>query len=195
MRSNLLPKYVLVAALGGALLTGYGAPSALAAAPASAAAAASVGDDAAEARFLELHDLFWQFCAPDIGDGDGPTVPPGDGTIDRLPVDPYDPLRLDPTEQCVADRHARRVANAFSGTDVTDYTALLTKLTSLRYPAARVHRVPDHLGEPRTRLDLRVGSDHIALQVTANDLGVTTETFGASEGVSVTDVLLRDFRS
>ncbi|MDT0573487.1 hypothetical protein RM704_39625 [Streptomyces sp. DSM 3412] len=189
MRPHLLPKSLLVTVLGGALLTGLGAPSAMAAAPASATAVAAMSDDAAEARFFEMNDLFWQSCAPDVSDSDGPALPPGD-PIDPLPVDPYDPVRLDPTEQCVADRHARRVSKAFSGTDVTDHAALLTKLTGLKYPAARIHRVPDHLGEPRVRLDLRMGGDHVALQVTGTGLGVTTETFGASEGVSVTDVRL-----
>ncbi|MDX2953249.1 hypothetical protein [Streptomyces caniscabiei] len=190
MRPHLLRKSLLVAVLGGALLTGIGSPSALTAAPASASAVTSVSDDAAEARFFELNDILWQLCQPDVSDDDGAATPPGDDPVDPVPVDPYDPVRLDPTEQCVADRHARRLSRAFSGTAVADHAALLTKLTSLNYPAARIHRVPDHLGAPRVRLDLRVGGDHIALQVTATGLGVTTETFGASSGVSVTDVLL-----
>ncbi|MGW0844986.1 hypothetical protein ACWD26_33595 [Streptomyces sp. NPDC002787] len=180
MRPKSLPKSLLVTALCGIVLAGFGARSVAA-------------SDDAETRFLVMTDLFWQSCAPDI-DGNADLAAPavgGTGQVDPVPVDPYDPVPLGATEQCVAERHARRVSNAFQGTDLTGYEAMQEKLTSLRYPAARIHRMPDHLGEPRARLDLRVGSDHIALQVTGTSFGVMVEVFGASEGVSVTDVLLQ----
>lgn len=99
-------------------------------------------------------------------------------------------MPLDVTEQCVADRNALRISKAFSGKDTTTYEAVQEKLTSLRYPAARIHRMPDHGGAPRARLDLRLGDDRAALEVTGTYLGVMVETFGASKGVSATEVLL-----
>ncbi|WP_369171943.1 hypothetical protein AB5J49_29885 [Streptomyces sp. R28] len=65
------------------------------------------------------------------------------------------------------------------------------RLASLKYPAARVHRMPDFSGEPVARLDLRVGAEHLALEVTDIDSGVLVRSFGAPLGVSVTEVRLK----
>jgi hypothetical protein len=192
LAKHFLPKSLLVAALGGAMvLGGLGAQSATAAQTSTVGVAAASDD--AEARFFEMQELFWQVCAPDVEDSGELAAPSATGTtsVDPVPTDPYDPVPLDATEQCVADRHARRIAKAFSGTGTTGYEAMQEKLTSLRYPAARIHRMPDRLGEPRARLDLRVGDDRIALEVTGTYLGVLVQTFGASKGVSVTEVLVK----
>ncbi|MDH6622731.1 hypothetical protein M2271_000518 [Streptomyces sp. LBL] len=51
--------------------------------------------------------------------------------------------------------------------------------------------MPDFSGEPVARLDLRVGAERLALQVTGVNNGVMVEAFGAPEGVSVTEVRLK----
>ncbi|MFF8611002.1 hypothetical protein ACF06X_34420 [Streptomyces sp. NPDC015346] len=50
--------------------------------------------------------------------------------------------------------------------------------------------MPDFNGEPVARLDLRVGAEHLALEVTDIGYGVMVEAFGAPHGVSVTEVRL-----
>ncbi|WP_328506338.1 hypothetical protein [Streptomyces sp. NBC_00391] len=194
LAKHFLPKCLLAAALGSAaVLGGLAAPSATAAQTSTVGVAAASDD--AEARFFELQDLFWQFCAPDVEDSGELAASSATETtpvdpVDPVPTDPYDPVPLDVTEQCVADRNALRISKAFSGKDTTTYEAVQEKLTSLRYPAARIHRMPDHGGAPRARLDLRLGDDRAALEVTGTYLGVMVETFGASKGVSATEVLL-----
>ncbi|UUU31632.1 hypothetical protein JIX56_17900 [Streptomyces sp. CA-210063] len=194
LAKHFLPKSLLAAALGGAVvLGGLGAQSATAAQTSTVGVAAASDD--AEFRFFEMQDLFWQICAPDVEDSGELAAPSATETtsvdpIDPVPTDPYDPVPLDATEQCVADRNALRISKAFSGMDTTTYEAVQAKLTSLRYPAARIHRMPDQGGAPRARLDLRLGDDRAALEVTGTYLGVMVETFGASKGVSVTEVLL-----
>ncbi|MEU8653728.1 hypothetical protein [Streptomyces sp. NPDC048737] len=192
LAKHFLPKPLLLAALGGAVvLGGLGAQSAMAAQTSTVGVAAASDD--AEARFFEMQELFWQFCAPDVEDSGELAAPSATETtsVDPVPADPYDPVPLDATEQCVADRNALRISKAFSGMDTTTYEAVQEKLTSLRYPAARIHRMPDQGGAPRARLDLRLGDDHAALEVTGTYLGVMVETFGASKGVGVTEVLLK----
>ncbi|MFG2771509.1 hypothetical protein [Streptomyces sp. NPDC048350] len=196
MRSNLFPKSLLAAALGGVVvLAGFGAQNATADQAPMATTATAI--NAMEARFLEMADLFSQSCEPDVSSGvDGVasdsvadatgTEPPPDSTLPVL----VDPVPLTSTEECVAQRHALRISKAFSGTDTATYEQLRRKLASLNYPAARIHRMPDFSGEPVARLDLRVGAEHVALQVTDIDSGVMVEAFGAPEGVSVTEVRL-----
>ncbi|MER5775484.1 hypothetical protein ABT144_14535 [Streptomyces sp. NPDC002039] len=58
-------------------------------------------------------------------------------------------------------------------------------LIRLGYPAARIHRMPDHAGAPRARLDLRALGSRLALEVTGTGAGVITEAFGAPEDESV----------
>ncbi|MFE9092831.1 hypothetical protein [Streptomyces sp. NPDC007264] len=197
MRSNFLPKSLLVAVLGGVVvLGGFGAQSATADQTSAVGVAAVSGDDA-ETRFLELEDLILQSCAPDVfssaGDvaapsaaGTAATEPPPDSTLPVL----VDEVPLTAEEECAAERHALRIGRAFSGTDTATYEEMQQKLVSLRYPAARIHRMPDFSGEPVARIDLRVGSDHLAVEVTGTYLGVMVEAFGAPEGVSVTEVRL-----
>lgn len=67
--------------------------------------------------------------------------------------------------------------------DTATYGEMRDKLTSLKYPAARIHRMPDFSG-------VRVGAERLALEVTGINNGVMVEAFGAPEGVSVTEVRL-----
>lgn len=174
MRTKLLPKSLAAGAAAATLgvvvaLGGLGAQNAT-------AAQTSTTDDA-EARFLELASLIAQGCAPDES---------GLGTAAAA----ADPVPLDPAEQCAGERHQLRVGKAFLGTDTATYEALRDKLTTLRYPAARIHRMPDLTDDPVARLDLRVGAGHLALQVTDVDRGVIVQVFGVPDGVAVTDVRL-----
>ncbi|MBC9711489.1 hypothetical protein H9Y04_02740 [Streptomyces sp. TRM66268-LWL] len=196
MRSTLLAKKSLVAAaLGAFLLTGPGAQHATAA----PAGAVTVTDDA-EFRFLELADLIAQSCSlsfPTATSGTAVTSTATSGTAvtstatsGTALTSTVDPVALTWDEECAAQRHRSRIHKAFSGTDLASYEALRDKLTTLRYPAARIHRMPDFSGEPVVRIDLRVGAGHLAVQVTGIGNGVMVEAFGAPEGVSVTDVRL-----
>ncbi|MFF4835432.1 hypothetical protein [Streptomyces sp. NPDC001315] len=197
MRSILLPKSLLAAALGGVVvLAGFGTQNATAD-QSSTAGVASATDDA-ETRFLELANLISQSCAPDVSNSTDDVAPAS--TADTTAAEPtpdstmpilVDEVPLTAGEQCAAERHARRISRAFSGMDTATYEQMQTKLTSLNYPAARIYRMPDFSGEPVARLDLRVGADHLALEVTGTYLGVMVEAFGAPEGVSVTEVRLK----
>jgi hypothetical protein len=188
MRSIIFPKSLLAAALGGVVvLAGLGAQSA-AAAQTSTVSTVAANDDDAEARFLEMADLISQSCALAVSDGvdDVASASVADNVADTV----VDPVPLTATEECAAQRHQLRISKAFSGTDTATYEELQAKLTSLKYPAARIHRMPDFSGEPVARLDLRVGAEHLALEVTDINNGVMVEAFGAPEGVSVTEVRL-----
>ncbi|OAH14275.1 hypothetical protein STSP_23360 [Streptomyces jeddahensis] len=196
MRSIFLPKFLLAAALGGVVLAGFGAQKATAN-QASMVSTVAASDDDAEARFLEMADLISQSCAPDVSSGvdDVASASVADTTAaeptpdSTLPV-LVGPVPLTATEECAAQRHQLRISRALSGTDTATYGEIRDKLTSLNYPAARIHRMPDFSGEPVARLDLRVGAEHLALEVTDIDNGVMVEAFGAPEGVSVTEVRL-----
>ncbi|WP_418960518.1 hypothetical protein [Streptomyces tritici] len=194
---NILPKSLLVTALGGVVvLGGLGAQHTPADRPSMISVAAASDDDAAEMRFLELADLIYQSCAPDVsGNGDDPAAP--SATADGPAVEPVpdstmpvlvDEVPLTAEEECVAGKHASRIYNAFSGTDTATYEELRAGLANLGYPEARIHRMPDFGGEPVVRLDLRVGADHVALEATGTYRSVMVEAFGAPEGVSVTEV-------
>ncbi|WP_329384182.1 hypothetical protein OG625_22790 [Streptomyces sp. NBC_01351] len=182
MRSNLLPKSLLAATLGSVVvLAGFGAQSA------AADQISVVSTVDAEARFLEMADLISQSCAPVVFDGvDGVASAP-DSTMPVL----VDPVPLDSAEECAAQRHQLRISNAFSGTETATYEEMRNRLTGLNYPAARIHRVPDFNGEPVVRIDLRVGAEHLALEVTDIGNGVMVVAFGAPEDVSVTEVRLQ----
>ncbi|MET9542982.1 hypothetical protein ABZY16_36725 [Streptomyces sp. NPDC006553] len=196
MRSILLPKS-LVAALGAVALLGLGAQNATAAQP-SAIATVAASDDSAEARFLEFADLISQSCAPRVFDGVAALSSASlaaTATAEPTPDPPLpvlvDPVPLSSTEQCAAQRHQTRIGKAFSGAGAATYDEMRTKLTKLNYPAARIHRMPDFSGEPVARLDLRVGAEQLALEVTHIGNGVMVEAFGAPQGVSVTEVRLK----
>ncbi|WP_217623686.1 hypothetical protein [Streptomyces sp. TRM64462] len=159
--------------------------------------AASTDDDEPEARFLEMTDLISQSCASDVSvSADELASPSAAGTTAAEPTPDstlpvlVDPVPLTSTEECAAQRHQLRINRAFSGTDTATYEELRHKLTTLNYPAARIHRMPNSSGEPVARLDLRVGAEHLALEVADINNGVMAEEFGAPEGVNVTEVRL-----
>ncbi|MGQ4485005.1 hypothetical protein ACN6LM_006727 [Streptomyces sp. SAS_281] len=205
MRSILFPKSLLVPALGSVVvLAAAGTPSAHATTPAPSArtfvihapAHASITRTArkatavtavreAETRFLELADLIAQACEPNVLSAAGPAPAP-----DRALPALADPIALTPAEECAAQRHRLRISKAFSGTETATYKQMRDRLTVLRYPGARIHRMPDFSGRPVSRFDLRVGADHLALEVTGIGNGVMIRAFGAPQGVSVTEVRL-----
>ncbi|MFJ7990052.1 hypothetical protein [Streptomyces sp. NPDC096351] len=208
MRSNLLPKSLITAAVGSVLLVAFGAQGASAAAKAPVPAAKPVASartpavyaapravtvppriSEAEARFLEFADLIAQSCEPRVlrAGGRVAAAPTPDTTMPVL----VDPLPLHPTEQCAAQRHQPRIGKAFSGTETGTYARMRDRLTLLRYPEARIHRMPNFGGRPVVRLDLRVGSGNLALEVTDIGNGVMVRAFGAPEHVSVTEVRLK----
>ncbi|WP_336317584.1 hypothetical protein [Streptomyces lavendofoliae] len=115
--------------------------------------------------------------------------PPSPATGSAKPKQPVE-VPLPDTEKCYGDWHADRVVEAFKNTKATGYDAMRTKLTALDHPAARVHRMPDHRGQSRVRVDLRFMGGHAALEVTGTDSGVIVEVFGApeTEDVKLTDV-------
>ncbi|MFB7835189.1 hypothetical protein [Streptomyces sp. NPDC056056] len=208
MRSILLPKPLITAAVGSVLLVAVGTQGATAATKAPAPAAKSVASartpaayvptravtvlprvSEAEARFLELADLIGQSCEPRVlrAVGRVASEPTPDSTMPVL----VDPLPLHPTEECAAQRHQLRISKAFSGTETGTYARMRDRLTALRYPEARIHRMPNFAGRPVVRLDLRVGSGHLALEVTDIGNSVMVRAFGAPEHVSVTEVRLK----
>lgn len=146
-------------------------------------------------------------ATPRYGPGETPPgVPNSDGdTPVALPSDAPEPPKSTPSptkptslkevpltgiEKCSGSEHAQRVSEAFKNTKTTSYQAMRKRLKSLDYPASRIHRMPNHAGAPRARLDLRFIDSHLALEVTGTSRGVTVEAFGApeTEGVEVTDV-------
>ncbi|MEV7524899.1 hypothetical protein [Streptomyces sp. NPDC091371] len=197
MRSIFLPKSLLAATLGGVVvLAGFGAQNA-AADHTSMVSVAAVSDDEAEMRFLELADLISQSCAPDLSSTADDLAPAS--TADTTAAEPapdstmpilVDEVPLTTEEECAAERHVLGISKAFSGTNVATYEEMREKLTSLNYPAARIHRMPDFAGKPVARLDLRVGAEQLALEISSPYLGVMVEPFGAPDGVSVTEVRL-----
>ncbi|MEU3430621.1 hypothetical protein [Streptomyces gardneri] len=224
MRSILLPKPLLTAALGSVVvLAAVGTQSAHAAtaqvtaprasatttaasAPSARASAvrASAGASAArtaraatvltsarvaEARFLELANLIGQSCEPRVFSAVGHVTsgPTPDSTQPVL----SDPVPLTTTEQCAAQRHQLRILKAFAGKETATYEQMRAGLTGLEYPGARIHRMPNFAGKPVARLDLRVGAEHLALEVTYIGHGVMVEAFGAPQDFSVTDVRLK----
>ncbi|WP_369147837.1 hypothetical protein [Streptomyces sp. R44] len=207
MRSILLPKPLLTAALGSVVvLAAVGTQSAHATTTASArasavpaasrpspartarAATAVTSARKAEARFLELADLIAQRCEPNVlgAVGQVPSAPAPDRTLPVL----SDPVPLTPAEECAARTHQLRISRAFSGRETATYAQMRDRLTALTYPGARIHRMPDFGGEPVVRLDLRVGAEHLALEVTGLGNGVMVRAFGAPQFVSVTEVPL-----
>ncbi|MFD3925493.1 hypothetical protein [Streptomyces sp. NPDC058614] len=197
MRSIFLPKSMLAAALGGVVvLVGFGAQNATAD-QTSVSTVATTSDDDAETRFLELADLISQICAPDVSSSVDAVASASvaDTTAAEPTPDSTQPVLVDPValtvaEECAAQRHQLRISRAFSGIDTATYAEMRDKLTTLKYPAARIHRMPDFSGEPVVRLDLRVGAEHLALEVTDINNGVMVQAFGTPEGVSVTEVRL-----
>lgn len=198
MRSFFLPKPLLAAALGGVVvLAGFGAQNATADQTSKVTTVAASYDDA-EARFLEMASLLSQNCDPDVSSGvDDVTSTSLAGTTAAQPTpDTTQPILVDPvpltsSEVCAAQKHQLRISGAFLRTDTATYEEMRNKLTSLNYPAARIHRMPDFSGQPVARIDLRVGAEHLALEVTDLNAGLMVRAFGAPQDVSVTEVRLR----
>jgi hypothetical protein len=199
MRLIFLPKPLLAAALGGVVvLAGFGTQNATADQASVVSTVAATSDDDAEARFQELDSIFWQSCAPDVSSGSAAVASASlaDATAAEPPPDHvprpvlFDPVPLGVTETCVAQKHQGRIWSAFRGKGTVTYEEMRDRLTSLRYPAARIHRMPDFSGKPVVRLDLRMGAGHSALEVTGLNNSVMVRVFGAPEGVSVTEVRL-----
>ncbi|MFD7322481.1 hypothetical protein ACFV9D_15550 [Streptomyces sp. NPDC059875] len=120
-----------------------------------------------------------------------PSKPTPDSTAPNpVASEPVQEVPLTAVERCTGEEHAQRVGEAFRNTGTTNYQAMHTKLTSLDYPAPRIHRMPDHAGKPRARVDLRFMGSHVALEVTGTGSGVIVETFGApeTEDVQVNEV-------
>jgi hypothetical protein len=90
----------------------------------------------------------------------------------------------------MGEAHTKRITEAFKNADTSNYTQLTDKLTSLGYPAARIHQMPDQSGSPRARLDLRIMGSRLALEITATASTAVAEAFGApeSEGIDITQV-------
>ncbi|MFI9297012.1 hypothetical protein [Streptomyces gardneri] len=143
----------------------------------------------AEARFLELANLIGQSCEPRVLNAVGRVTsePTPDSTQPVL----SDPVPLTTTEQCAAQRHQLRIRKAFTGKETATYEQMRAGLTGLEYPGARIHRMPNFAGRPVVRLDLRVGAEHLALEVTDIGHGVMVEAFGAPQDWMVTDVRLK----
>ncbi|MFF5786452.1 hypothetical protein ACFY8P_15985 [Streptomyces sp. NPDC012693] len=95
--------------------------------------------------------------------GPGGTRPAG-----KVPVDPVD--------ECVGDAHAERIRKALDGVVVADYAELRKKLIALDYLPESIHRMADHRGGPRARIDLSDTSESgsLALAVSTTP-GVTVE--------------------
>lgn len=230
MRSNSLPKSLLVAVLGCIVLSGCGARSAntdqaLAGSSVSVASVqeAPAGEGDPELRFLEMLTRTMSGCEQhvpsdkgvppeDLPGGEGgseptygpgetpPGVPNADGELsltlpegsappkpapDSTRPSPKEELPLTAGEECVGGEHAKRIGEAFKNTKTADHAAMQKKLTDLDYTAAHVHRMPDHAGAPRVRIDLRMMGSRLALEVTGTSSGVTVEAFGAFEGEDV----------
>ncbi|MFF1410974.1 hypothetical protein ACFVX6_14480 [Streptomyces sp. NPDC058289] len=141
----------------------------------------------------------WEPGAPERMDGPGETSPgapnaggrtpvplpdapaPPEPDPDFTPPNPEEEVPLNAHEECFGGEEAQRVSEAFKNTKAAGYEAMHKKLTELGYPAARIHRMPDHAGAPRARVDLRMMGGRLALEVTGTGSGVTVEAFGALE--------------
>ncbi|MFZ4297598.1 hypothetical protein ACOZE3_06685 [Streptomyces cinereoruber] len=163
-----------------------------------------------EARYLAVSTRILDDCDPTTPVEPTPegTIPPRrslpeDGPVPlEAPEPPSDPepaptrtgpveeVPLDPLDKCAGDAHAERILTAFDGTGPADHAALRQKLTSLDYPPSRIHRMPDHDGSPRARLDLRFMGNNLALEITGTRDRVSVEPFGApeTEDVRITEV-------
>ncbi|MFG2292531.1 hypothetical protein [Streptomyces sp. NPDC048603] len=95
---------------------------------------------------------------------------------------------LDELETCEGREHAKRIVESFKNTETTGHDVMHKKLTDLGYPTARIHRMPDHAGAPRTRVDLRFMAGYLGLEVTSTANGVTVEPFGIPNTGSESDV-------
>ncbi|MFE4262756.1 hypothetical protein [Streptomyces sp. NPDC056883] len=138
----------------------------------------------------------WEPGAPSAGGRTPVPLPeapaPPEPDPDSTPPNPEEEVPLNAYEECFGVEEAQRVSEAFKDTKTAGYEAMQKRLTELAYPAARIHRMPDHAGAPRARVDLRFMGGRLALEVTGTGTGtgVTVEAFGASEeeGVNLAEV-------
>ncbi|MEU3689657.1 hypothetical protein [Streptomyces narbonensis] len=98
---------------------------------------------------------------------------------------PVEEVPLTAIDKCAGDAHAQRIHEAFDGAGPADQPALRKKLTALDYPPSRIHRMPDHGGSPRARIDLRFMGNNLVLEVTGTGSGVLVEPFGVPETMDV----------
>ncbi|MDO0914523.1 hypothetical protein QQM39_27935 [Streptomyces sp. DT2A-34] len=105
------------------------------------------------------------------------------GVVDEVP--------LTGIEVCSGAKHTERITQAFGKKGPATYQKLVRKLRSAGYPAERIHRMADHGGAPRARLDLRVADSHLALEVTGTARSVIVESFGAPSGEAVSVLEVR----
>lgn len=141
----------------------------------------------------------------DISETVGPEQPTESPEPVPLPPDVPEPPSAEPTnagpaeevpltgiDKCIGDAHAERIRKAFGDTPPADYAELKKELAALNYLPESVHRMPDHGGEPRARIDLGELSLNVrmVLDVTATTRGVTADAFGASleQDVDITKV-------
>ncbi|MFD8935401.1 hypothetical protein ACFV0R_09100 [Streptomyces sp. NPDC059578] len=181
MRSMSTAKSLLASALGGVvILSGIGAQSAVAApTPKPRVVAASL--DGAEMRFFDLAQLIGQSCAPRVPHK----------ALDSVASASVDPVPLNASESCAAQRHQLRITNAFKGTGLTTYAEMQAKLAGRHYPGARTHRMPDRFGKPVARVDLRLGAERLAVEISGFGQSVMVRAFGVPDGVHVTAVRLK----
>ncbi|MFI9746868.1 hypothetical protein [Streptomyces sp. NPDC052494] len=171
-----------------------------------------------EVRVLALHTRIANECEPgsmpelpalpavdDISETVGPEQPTESPEPVPLPPDLPEPPSAEPTyagppeevpltgiDKCIGDAHAERIRKAFGDTPPADYAELKKKLAALNYLPESVHRMPDHGGEPRARVDLGELTLNVrmVLDVTATTRGVAVDAFGASveQDVDITEV-------
>ena len=121
-----------------------------------------------------------------------PTDAPEPPSSEPVKTGPVEEVPLTPVDTCAGAAHAERIRKAFDGASPADYAELRKKLTALDYLPESIHRMPDHGGKPRARIDLRdlSASGSLSLEVTATARGVTADPFGApvDQEVDVTKV-------
>ncbi|MFI6421271.1 hypothetical protein ACIBG6_28160 [Streptomyces sp. NPDC050842] len=113
--------------------------------------------------------------------------PPSSPEPEQTPTrsGPVEEVPLNAIDKCVGDAHVQRIREAFDGAGPADQPALRKKLAALDYPPSRIHRMPDHGGSPRARIDLRFMGNNLILEVTGTGDGVLVEPFGAPETMDV----------
>ncbi|MFE5658494.1 hypothetical protein ACFQ9H_20155 [Streptomyces sp. NPDC056517] len=120
-----------------------------------------------------------------------PAPLPGDAT-EPPSSEPAVETVLSPLGACVGHAHVDRILNAFDGAGPADYAELRKALIALDYLPEAIHRMPDHGGRPRVRLDLRSTGviDNLVVEVVSTADTVLAEPFGApvTQSVDVTEV-------
>ena len=122
---------------------------------------------------------------------DTPLQLPGDAT-EPPSSGPAEETALSPLGRCVGGAHVERILNAFDGAGPAEYAELRKALIALDYLPEAIHRMPDHEGRPRVRLDLRATGviDNLVVEVVSTADTVLADPFGApvTQSVDVTRV-------